>query len=279
MRTLLMLVFVKFTNSAIKQLFHEPRPYWLHTEQLLSEESTYGFPSGHASDSLAIGGYLAYRFKRSWLTWTVAVVALLVGVSRLYLGVHFIHDVIGGWLLGAAVLWVFVRYEDRAAAWLRGRSLAANATATFAASLLLIAMAELVRATLVGIADPAEWNTFSQLSRSADYAFSLGGVLFGGLGGYFLMKARARFNAAGSTGQKLLRYVVGLVGVLAIYFGLDILFSSLAADESTVGYVLRYIRYAGVGFWVTFAAPWLFLKLGLAKRAAVRKASKARKRR
>lgn len=47
-------------------------------------------------------------------------------------------------------------------------------------------------------------------------------------------------------------------------YGLDILFSLVAADESVFGYLLRYIRYAATTFWVMYGAPWVFLRLKLA---------------
>ncbi|MGW8250964.1 MAG: hypothetical protein ACWGO1_10005 [Anaerolineales bacterium] len=48
---------------------------------------------------------------------------------------------------------------------------------------------------------------------------------------------------------------------------MDFLFSQIAADESGLGYLLRYIRYAGVSLWVTFGAPWVFIKFRLAEPA------------
>ena len=53
-----------------------------------------------------------------------------------------------------------------------------------------------------------------------------------------------------------------------IYTGLDILFGMIAADETILGYTLRYVRYASATFLVTFIIPWIFLKIRLAKRQA-----------
>ena len=61
--------------------------------------------------------------------------------------------------------------------------------------------------------------------------------------------------------------------MLLIYLGLDILFALPAADETPLGYALRYVRYALVTFRVTFVASWIFLRLKWADRglsAAVR---------
>ncbi len=89
----------------IKTLFDRPRPdLW---EQLVTETS-FSFPSGHSSASAALAASIVLLL---WNTrWrTVATVAgilyvLIVGVSRMYLGVHFPTDVMGGWLLG--ITWV-----------------------------------------------------------------------------------------------------------------------------------------------------------------------------
>jgi hypothetical protein len=66
--------------------------------------------------------------------------------------------------------------------------------------------------------------------------------------------------------QRAARYVVGVVVVALLYFGLDAFFAYLAADETAFGYALRFIRYAAATLWVTLGAPWLFLRLRLAVR-------------
>lgn len=71
-------------------------------------ETNYSFPSGHAMVSMAIAmAFICIAWRTKW-RWPVAVAAfgssLLIGFSRLYLGVHYPTDVIGGWL--AAMVWV-----------------------------------------------------------------------------------------------------------------------------------------------------------------------------
>ena len=75
----------------------------------------------------------------------------------------------------------------------------------------------------------------------------------------------APFKMDGSVLQKVVRYAVGIIGLFALYLGLDVLFALLAPDASLAGYILRYIRYACVSLWGMFGAPWVFIKLKLAE--------------
>ncbi len=68
---------------------------------------SYGFPSGHCSSSLAAWGSTALLFRRPWLFWTAGILALMMPLSRMYLGKHFLADVLGGTLLGLLALVVF----------------------------------------------------------------------------------------------------------------------------------------------------------------------------
>ncbi|MBV9467811.1 MAG: phosphatase PAP2 family protein, partial [Abitibacteriaceae bacterium] len=97
-------------NSILKLVFHAPRPFWLERKAGGFEfESSFGIPSGHAQNSMAVWGFLAAK-QRVGKVWA-AVIIFLIGLSRLYLGVHFPTDVLAGWVIGGALLWAFLRYE------------------------------------------------------------------------------------------------------------------------------------------------------------------------
>jgi membrane-associated phospholipid phosphatase len=93
----------------LKLGFERERPFF---PDPLATESTYSFPSGHASVSLAVYGTIGYiaarhattRARQIGILLAAAGLILLIGFSRLYLGVHYLSDVIAGFSLGLA--WV-----------------------------------------------------------------------------------------------------------------------------------------------------------------------------
>jgi len=105
---------LSFTGSALlnlgaKQLFQRERPtLWAS----ISPEQTFSFPSAHAMGSMTLAMVvvlLAWPTRWRWLVTLVAMVfVLLVGYSRIYLGVHYPSDILAGWM--AAIAWVMGGY-------------------------------------------------------------------------------------------------------------------------------------------------------------------------
>ncbi|MEG0829512.1 MAG: phosphatase PAP2 family protein [Anaerovoracaceae bacterium] len=102
-------VFISLFNKGIKYIFQRPRP---DEAVHLIEESGFSFTSGHAITSMLVYGLLIYLIRRQMVNKTLANVLTVVlcvpligiGLSRIYLGVHFPTDVFGGWVLGLATL-------------------------------------------------------------------------------------------------------------------------------------------------------------------------------
>jgi hypothetical protein len=266
-RVLILLIGTDFLTLSFKQLLHQPRPYWIGDVKPLATETSYGIPSSHASDSLAVWGYLAYRLKKSWL-WALSIlVVLLIGISRIYLGVHFPTDVLVGWLIGLVGIFMLIKGEAWLSPWLKRQSAAGQIGIGFGVSILFILIGWLINLLITTFPDPPAWAEYALKARGISHYFTLGGALFGAVVGYVLGLQRLAFQTSGAWWLRLLRYVVGILGVLVLYMGLDVLFGMVAADETSMGLVLRYIRYGAVTFWVIFGAPWVFLKIKLAERA------------
>jgi membrane protein DedA with SNARE-associated domain/membrane-associated phospholipid phosphatase len=98
-----------FLNHVLKGLFERPRP---HFEHPLLVESSFSFPSGHAMESFVVYGMLAYLAVlalRSWesrvaVVFEAALLVVLIGFSRMYLGVHYFSDVLAGYAAGGVWL-------------------------------------------------------------------------------------------------------------------------------------------------------------------------------
>ena len=264
-RTLLILIYTDFIATSFKLLFHEPRPYWLGGVKQMGVETSYGIPSSHSSDSLAVGGYLIKQVKQYWARWLIGIIVFFIAFSRLYLAVHFPQDVLFGWLIGLTVLWAVAKWETTIRDWLDARSLIAQIAFGFVISFLMAFIGFILRFIVAGIPDPVEWSQYSTEARTVTNFITLAGAAFGAQTGYALMRKYASFNAKGDWTKRGIRYLVGIVGLLVLYYGLSQLFDLFAIDESTLGYILRYIRYGFATFWATFLAPWVFLKTKLAE--------------
>jgi membrane-associated phospholipid phosphatase len=280
----LRLAFILLTSNLFnhigKWVFAGPRPYWLssHVRALWSTETTFGIPSGHAQNAASVWGMFAAYGRRVWI-WVVCILIIfLIGFSRIFLGVHFPHDVLFGWLLGAVILWAFVRFWEPVSAWIAKKNLSQQILIAFAVSLLFIVLGYGTWMFRSGYQVPETWTSNSILAGTelpdpidANGIFTSAGTFFGmaagaawiiSVGGYQVSSGVLSLSKD-PLGKRAIRYVIGLIGVLFFYIGLGAIFPR---GDGFIFYLLRYIRYVLVGWWVVGGAPWIFVRLKLVER-------------
>ncbi len=250
-----------YTNTAAKVLFDQPRPLTVAPDRLAHlfqppveaalvryEAVGNGFPSGHTQNTVTIWGYLATRVTRLRATGSIqnllrplllalcALLILLIPLSRVYLAVHLPRDLVGGYVLGAALLALGL--------WLLPKAEA------------VLAEAGPVRQLALAIGVPA---ALVVLLRE-EVAVTASATLMGMGVGFILERRWVGFDSTGALWRRGLRYLLGIVVMGTLYVGLKAAFAGLPALP------FRFVRYAAMGVWGGLGAPWIFAKLGLAER-------------
>lgn len=251
-------------NTMVKGVFRQPRPFWFDPSLGLGTlEESYGLASNHTQSAATIYFVLAGWYRKWWLWVAAVVLVFLIGLSRIYLGAHFLQDVISGALVAMlllilAAIWQHT-FSKRFEKQILGRrllllvSIPIVLTALFAAILLLIGAPDL----------SVPWATYiptADMAARKDMATSLGALLGFGVGILF-EGSRIRFRTAGTVWQRAARYLLGIAVTVALWAGLDYLFP---AEPEWLALPLRVLRYFMVLLWVTYGAPWVFVKLKLA---------------
>lgn len=257
-------------NLALKLVPGLPRPYWVSTEvRALKAANDFGLPSNHAQSAVAVWGSLAAWLRRRWATIALILLILLISVSRIFLALHFPLDTLAGWLVGALILAGILVLEKPLIRWLRRLNLIQQIGFTLFASLTLIALGLIAHTATAARPVPQAWISAAQEAfpqsekidpRNLNNFFSAGGTLFGIGVGAALLFAWGQFSARVAWGKRAARYVLGIIVIIALYYGLKLVFPG---GQTLLGVTFRFIRYALVGFWATYGAPRLFVALRL----------------
>jgi membrane-associated phospholipid phosphatase len=232
---LLMLSF--YINALCKGLLQQPRPFAYDMRvRPLVQAGSGGLPSGHAQVTVVFWGYLATQLSRPWLWGTTAILLILIPLSRMYLGVHFPTDLLGGYLLGTLLLVLFLWGAPTVERQLLQYGWAWRHGLAVGAPLLLI----------LG-------------SGGGQYGVTVGAVLMGLGYGAILERHWVAFHNEGSMWHRMARFLLGIASLIALRYGLQAAFADLQPDI-----LFRILRYGVAGLWISFGAPWAFVYLGLA---------------
>jgi membrane-associated phospholipid phosphatase len=259
-------------NTAFKWIFHSPRPYWINPNiKALAIESSFGIPSGHAMVSTSVWGRIAMWVKKPWVILVIVIMLFFIGFSRLYLGVHFLSDVVAGWLLGISLL-IFLSFAEKPLAkWLNKQKMSIIILFAFLTSISIIIFFMLLKVPFNQWQIPESWINNSQIAAPGSVIdpfkikdiVLLSGTWFGLIAGYFWIKKMGNFNQKGNLFQLVIRFLIGFVGIVILVFGLN---SILPEMETWFSFTLIYLQYFLVSLWIVALAPMLFIKFGLANK-------------
>jgi len=226
-----------YVNSGVKEIFQQPRPFDILPEIQKVHAYGYGFPSGHAQSSLVVWGSIAYWKKQTWIRYLSILLILLIGFSRIYLGVHFPTDVLGGWLFGGLILGL-------------SYFIFSNIKLDFIQKNTIF---KIIGITLFPV-------ILLKIQSSPDIISGVAALI--GVGyGLLLFSSSIGGIRPGSWLQRLSSFLLGLFGIGILYLGLKLI---LPSEGQAFYQLCRFFRYLLLGMWISFGAPWLFTRLGLA---------------
>jgi len=221
----------------LKAVVRAPRPFVVLDDiagKRMGTATGYSFPSGHTTTAASFYTSLALLLKKRICSIIAAIMIVLVGLSRLYLGVHWPNDVFAGLLIGVSISFLLYRwslqlFEDRMR--LVRFSIRYGLIATLASLILSV----LLNMDLV---DPVAFNDLMK-------TLALAGA---GLLGFGFEEQIVRYRVEASLTKKILRYLLGMGVVIAII-------ASKALFPPSIYAISSFIRYSLVGVWATVLFP------------------------
>ncbi len=257
-------------NEVLKRAFNAPRPFWVSSGvRSIGEGSTaFGMPSGHSVGAFA-WLIIPLRVRRTWAWIVFGVVAVMIGLSRIYLGAHFPSQVLAGWVVGALLLFVFVHYERPFLAWFESMPLQRRLGLVVVATAVVIGAGALSAAALDDFEVEPEWerNVAGQIDESEPFdpvdvtdLGSTSGIFAGTAIGLVLLADRGGLSNARNVRQRLARLVVGLVCMTLALVVIGSLGGASGLDDEGgfAGAAWQFASLSGLGFVIFYAIPLAF---------------------
>jgi len=227
-----------YVSETIKDICRDPRPYTnIRDSEPVAEG--FGFPSGHAQQSIATYGYIVYEAhikKNKIFFWIFVVLVYLIASSRVIIGVHDLQDVWGGLTFGFIWLILLIVLEPKISEKISSLSLTIKLILSVVIPILLF---------VIGIyAIPDSTGGYGMVT----------GAMMGFALGYILETEKIKYDPRElNNKQRILNLVIGIVITLVLYLGL-----SLAFPESQIMDLLQYLI---LSFILVTLVPWLFTKI------------------
>ncbi len=231
------LLFSVISMGLLKAIVRAPRPFQVLESingKRLATATGYSFPSGHTTTGSSFYSALAFAYKKRALSIICAIMIILVGTSRLYLGVHWPIDVFGGLVLGIGI--TLIAYAKMSALY---ENKERRYTFTVIIGIVTF-VAGLILAILLNMHSIDE-VAFSDLMKTL--ALAGGGYL-----GFALEVQKVNYSVEASLQKKLVRFFLGMIGVISIMALKTVIPEALYSVGS-------FSRYALLGFWATGLFP------------------------
>jgi len=235
-----------WVNLSLKYLLNQPRPFFEGYDPSLAmiSEKMSGLPSGHAQNSLVLLLIIASWLKNKLSYVCAAVLCLLIGFSRIYLGVHFPTDVFAGWFIGGVIFCGYFFFGGKIEELLVKGGFRAAMIAAAALSFIMI------------------------LYLPGKELLVPGGIILGLGTGYCLNKRYIGFSSGAVLGRNgflkyitlFARLVLGYAVLLLFFFVISKLILQEGGSQNLYGFSLTALA----ALWVSAGAPWVFVKLRLA---------------
>ncbi|MFX0063470.1 MAG: phosphatase PAP2 family protein [Candidatus Hermodarchaeota archaeon] len=244
------MLFSGVLNWFVKSFFALPRPYLEFSNQINligSETPSYGFPSGHSQSVAIFWTYLTFWFKNKWLVLLTIILIILVSLSRVYLGIHYLSDVVVGIFFGLIIVAGYFLLADRFREyWNRF---------TFQQQAFLVLFVPLLLFFGAYILFP------SAFLEGKDPGLCCG-LLFGGLVGLFAEQRYIKMKSEGvETRAKILRIILGITICSISFLALSFFFAVIPITD---GFSFVFIRFIGYSFFAIIAivvCPLIFVNL------------------
>jgi membrane-associated phospholipid phosphatase len=249
-------------NHVLKIIIKNPRPFitegnylgkWAvppdYARDLAFEYST---PSGHAMAGASFYSFLFGAVRNRYVRIGSVLAVLLIGLSRPYLGVHYLEDILLGWAIGLGVGLFALRYGGRIGnAW--------NAIPYGRRIAIAVAASILLWGATIAING---WQIDSQPRAFLGYAGTVVGIVIGRPLELRLVDFDPK---SASVLFKVLRFLLTVALALLALEGLGKLFAAMVENYSAAGYMLQFFRYGTVSVVIVLVAPLIFTRLGLAQ--------------